>query len=171
MHRSVTNERLEGEMDRTESLRPAPMVHLRWITSPSTENRVSQQLPPSPSDEQVELRLTKPPFTTPCTRPSKPYGDENTNPIPEKRRRTSPPPSKPTPGGSVANTKRPDTPRKSPSNGLPVRYEVLVPRRGHDVSWTREQFRAYLKDRFQGRNTAQQGHGDNVDTACTPQAL
>ena len=158
-------------MDRIEPSKSASMVHLRWTTSPSTDNHVSQHPPPSPSGEQKELRLTTPPFTTPCTRPPRSHGDENIDPTPIKKPRTSPPPSKPTPGGNVTNTKRPDTPRKSPSNGLPFRYEVLVPRRGQDTNWTREQFRAYLRDRFQRRNMSLQGHSDGVDAACTSPAL
>ena len=158
-------------MDRIEPSKSASMVHFRRTTSPAIDNSVSQHPLPSPSDEQRELRLTKPPFTTPCTRPSRAYGDENIDPTPVKRPRTSPPPSRSTPGGSVANTKRPDTPRKSPSNGLPFRYEVLVPRRGQDANWTREQFRAYLRNRFQSKNTTQQGHSDRADTAHTSPAL
>ena len=158
-------------MDSTGLSQSASMIHSRQTASPANGNSVSQHPPPSRDVEQKELRLTAPPFTTPCTRPTRSHGDENIDPTPIKKLRTSSPPSRPTPGGNVANTKRPDTPRKSPSNGLPFRYEVLVPRRGQDTNWTREQFRAYLRDRFQKENMALQGHSNGVDSAYTPSAL
>ena len=160
MNRSVTNDRQQEETtgDRAfrTPLRTISTVSPQWTALPHNGDYENCQPPPPPSKGQLELRLTPPPFTSPCVQATKPHWDENDDPTPMKRRRTSPPHTGPAPANNLSAKKRPDTPRKSPSKTSPIWYERLVPRRGNDVNWTREQFHAYLWDRFGAGETKTQ---------------